>query len=200
MDSVGWQVDFNGVDGFGVKKGREQYKVKLQARTCSCRGWDLNGIPCLHAVCAIFDRKKYPEDYIDECYSKEMYEKTYAHALEPIINGELFWPKTQCEEIRDPIPRRMTGRPKKKRNREQNEPRSGSQTKTKVSRKGGRITCSLCNQVGHNKKYCPRVSSSGAQHAGTSNGASSSVQDPNTHKRQSRGFGMYTNPHTGTTT
>ncbi|XP_031095038.1 uncharacterized protein LOC115999322 [Ipomoea triloba] len=152
LDSVGWHVDFNGVDGFEVKQGKHQFKVKLLERTCSCRAWDLSGIPCIHAVCAIFDRKKDPVDYVHRCYSKEMYEMTYSHALEP-INGELFWPRTDLEEIGAPIPRRMTGRPKKRRNREENEPRH---SKTKMSRKGGSISCSMCKESGHNKRYCPR--------------------------------------------
>ncbi|XP_019150642.1 PREDICTED: uncharacterized protein LOC109147413 [Ipomoea nil] len=97
-ESMGWKVDFNGDDGYEIKKGRQQFKVKLASRSCSCRAWDLSGIPCPHAICAIFDIGREPHEYIDSCYSKEAYLRTYAHTLQP-MNGELFWPKTQNEEI-----------------------------------------------------------------------------------------------------
>ncbi|CAH9100469.1 unnamed protein product [Cuscuta europaea] len=35
--SQGWHVDFNGDDGYEIKKGRQQFKVSLSGRSCSCR-------------------------------------------------------------------------------------------------------------------------------------------------------------------
>ncbi|XP_031120262.1 uncharacterized protein LOC116023403 [Ipomoea triloba] len=130
--SMGWKVDFNGDDGYEIKKGRQQFKVKLTGRSCSCRAWDLSGIPCPHAICAIFDIGREPHDYIDSCYSKEAYLRTYAHALQP-MNGELFWPKTQNEEILAPIPKNMTRRPKRKITREASEGPSRSKKNTSTT-------------------------------------------------------------------
>nr|GMD08080.1 uncharacterized protein LOC109147413 [Ipomoea batatas]GME17952.1 uncharacterized protein LOC109147413 [Ipomoea batatas] len=65
LESVGWKVDFNGDDGYEIKKGRNQLKVEVENRSCSCRSWDLSGIPCVHAICAIFDQGRDPEGYID---------------------------------------------------------------------------------------------------------------------------------------
>jgi hypothetical protein len=150
-ESVNWRVDFNGAGGYEVKRGMKGYVVKLRGvNTCSCRGWELSGIPCAHAICAILHSKELPVDYIADCYSKEMYCKTYEHTLEP-VNGENMWPKTTFESIHAPIPRNMTGRPKKNRKREENEPRAG----TSISRRGRIMTCSLCKKEGHNKRYCP---------------------------------------------
>ncbi|CAH9128552.1 unnamed protein product, partial [Cuscuta epithymum] len=70
LHSMGWKVIFNGDDGDEVKKGRHQFQVQLQRKSCSCRAWDLSGIPCPHAVCAIFDKGDEPDDYVDDCYSK----------------------------------------------------------------------------------------------------------------------------------
>ncbi|XP_019182496.1 PREDICTED: uncharacterized protein LOC109177564 [Ipomoea nil] len=155
-ESIGWKVDFNGDDGYEIKKGRNHFKVRLENKTCSCRSWDLTGLPCPHAICAIFDNGRNMEDYLDPCYSKEAYQRTYAHALLP-MNGELFWPKTNCEEILAPIPKKMTGRPKKKRNREESEGSSTASKKTQLSRKGRIMRCSICRQEGHTRAKCNSV-------------------------------------------
>jgi hypothetical protein len=36
-----------------VKSGEKTYEVNLDRRTCSCRKWDLSGLPCNHVVSAI---------------------------------------------------------------------------------------------------------------------------------------------------
>nr|GMC95928.1 uncharacterized protein LOC109185560 [Ipomoea batatas] len=41
------------------------FKVDLAQRQCSCRGWDLTGIPCSHVVAAIRKHRESPEDYVD---------------------------------------------------------------------------------------------------------------------------------------
>ncbi|CAH9088360.1 unnamed protein product, partial [Cuscuta europaea] len=120
MNSSKWRLVFNGDDGYEVKRGKYQYKVKLEGQTCSCRLWDLTGIPCSHAICAMFDCGKDPESYVDECYSLAAFKRTYAHTLEP-INGETAWPNAGGEKIHPPLPKKMSGRPKKKRIREESE-------------------------------------------------------------------------------
>ncbi|CAH9085141.1 unnamed protein product, partial [Cuscuta europaea] len=109
------------------------------------------GIPCAHAICAIYDKEEEAESYVDWCYSKEVYKKTYSYTLHP-INGELLWPRTQFEEILPPLPKKMSGRPKKKRVSEETEPRppTGSQ----LPRIGRIMTCSKCKGEGHNMKSC----------------------------------------------
>nr|GMD09452.1 transposase, mutator type [Ipomoea batatas] len=52
-----------------------------------------------------------------------------------------------------PLPRPMTGRPKKKRTSEPNEHPIG-----KISRQCRLMTCSICKQKGHSKKICPTKS------------------------------------------
>ncbi|XP_056843388.1 uncharacterized protein LOC108840832 [Raphanus sativus] len=38
---------------FEIVQNLNGYAVKMNLRTCACRKWDLTGIPCCHAVCAI---------------------------------------------------------------------------------------------------------------------------------------------------
>ncbi|GJW27030.1 mutator type transposase [Tanacetum coccineum] len=49
-------VDWNGSDMFQVKGPyQDQCVVNLNQKTCSCRKWEISGIPCKHAIAAIHD-------------------------------------------------------------------------------------------------------------------------------------------------
>lgn len=48
--------------------------VNLDARTCTCRKWDVTGIPCHHAVSAMMKVRQHPEDYVDH-----FFQETYVH-------------------------------------------------------------------------------------------------------------------------
>ncbi|XP_071901201.1 uncharacterized protein [Coffea arabica] len=48
----------------------EQYIVDMAAKTCSCRKWQLRGIPCGHAVAAINRRHEAPEKHVSNTYLK----------------------------------------------------------------------------------------------------------------------------------
>ncbi|CAL2240110.1 unnamed protein product [Prunus armeniaca] len=61
-----------------------EFVVDLRARTCSCRRWDLCGIPCGHAISAIFQRDESPIDYVDDCYKPATYMKSYEPMIHPI--------------------------------------------------------------------------------------------------------------------
>lgn len=39
--------------------------VNLNERTCTCRYWEITGLPCKHAVCAIWDKIQNGEDTPD---------------------------------------------------------------------------------------------------------------------------------------
>ncbi|PHU20894.1 hypothetical protein BC332_12045 [Capsicum chinense] len=45
-------VRFNGQIGCEILDGRYRHIVDIRARTCTCRSWQLRGIPCQHAVLA----------------------------------------------------------------------------------------------------------------------------------------------------
>ncbi|KAK1389993.1 hypothetical protein POM88_018171 [Heracleum sosnowskyi] len=66
------------------------------------------------------------------------------------MKGFLYWPQTGHPDILPPKARRMPGRPKKNRRREQGEPGAG----VKLGKKGVRMRCSRCLMYGHNKSTC----------------------------------------------
>ncbi|OMO57550.1 Zinc finger, PMZ-type [Corchorus olitorius] len=69
-----WKMVSYGVNGVEMKKGRMCYIVKLDRRTCSCRYWQISGIPCCHAICAIWRTGAGggdPDKFLDPCYSSK---------------------------------------------------------------------------------------------------------------------------------
>ncbi|KAG5619832.1 hypothetical protein H5410_005050 [Solanum commersonii] len=154
--SMNCNIEFNEVDGFEVKEGPFQHSVDLGRWTCSCRVWQLKGIPCAHDVAAIYFKKYEPLDYIDNCYSKATYLRTYANVLQPVTNMEM-WHVSTNPTVAPPEIKSMPGRPGKLRKKEAGE----SKKSGKLPRTGLVMTCSNCNVRGHNKRGCPqRVESS----------------------------------------
>ena len=50
-------ADWAGLSKFEIKTMYgDQHVVDLAAKTCSCRRWNLIGIPCLHFVVAIYKK------------------------------------------------------------------------------------------------------------------------------------------------
>ncbi|KAH0639646.1 hypothetical protein KY285_036232 [Solanum tuberosum] len=57
------------------------FSVDLKEMICSCKRWELTGIPCHHAIAAIWVEKDEPEMYVHECYTTEQYMKSYEHSI-----------------------------------------------------------------------------------------------------------------------
>ncbi|CAE5960328.1 unnamed protein product [Arabidopsis arenosa] len=89
------------------------YSVILSKRECACRKWDLTGIPCRHAVCAIRENCQEVEDFISDFYLTAKHKDTYRRGLEP-VNGSKFWEETGGPHIYGPPFKRPPGRPKGK--------------------------------------------------------------------------------------
>ncbi|KAL2900116.1 EF-hand calcium-binding domain-containing protein 5, partial [Bienertia sinuspersici] len=76
--------------------------MDLDARKCTCRKWDLSGIPCCHVIACIFFCYGNAEDYVDESYTREMYLKTYSRTIPP-LEGERHWPRVNMPLDPPPI-------------------------------------------------------------------------------------------------
>ncbi|XP_009789750.2 uncharacterized protein [Nicotiana sylvestris] len=125
--------------------------VNMQAQTCTCRSWMLKGIPCAHAIAAMHFKNLDPINYISHWYHKSTYLKAYSTFIQPVSNMQM-WPTSTNPPIEPPPIKKMPGRPKKKRRREETEhPTSG-----KLSRRGMEMTCSNYGGYGHNKRSCPK--------------------------------------------
>ncbi|KAK9168867.1 hypothetical protein Syun_001007 [Stephania yunnanensis] len=61
--SFDWMAEWNGYNEYEVSSvynGVDKHKVDMKARTCSCREWNLTGIPCPHSICTIYHQSKTP--------------------------------------------------------------------------------------------------------------------------------------------
>lgn len=136
---------------FNVRYYLDQLIVDLDAKTCTCKKWDMMGIPCCHALACIFFLNHEAEAYVDECYKTEVYLKSYAGSIPP-IEGERHWPRIEMKI--DPPPIKVgPGRPRKSRIRD---PFEDPKRPGTLSRHGMEMTCTLCKTKGHNKRGCPQ--------------------------------------------
>ncbi|KAK8605182.1 hypothetical protein V6N13_082634 [Hibiscus sabdariffa] len=78
--------------GFEVTYLDNQHTVDLKKLSCTCREREISGIPCCHAICAIFHESKSPKDYVSEWYRKEKYMASYK-TCSSTYEGKKFWPK-----------------------------------------------------------------------------------------------------------
>ncbi|KAK8621106.1 hypothetical protein V6N13_067547 [Hibiscus sabdariffa] len=61
-----------------------QHSVNIQEWTCSCRKWQLTGIPCIHAISVILSIEDRPEKYVDSCYFVSTQRAIYSHLISPV--------------------------------------------------------------------------------------------------------------------
>ncbi|KAH1123153.1 hypothetical protein J1N35_006313 [Gossypium stocksii] len=123
-----------GGDKYQVECGPgNQHVVDLVQNSCSCRNWDITGIPCIYALAVIHIKDVFPKSYIQTWYTKGPKQWAY------VSNMLLILP---------PPLRRPPGRPTKERRKELHEP----QTTKRLSKRGVEMRCSKCKRIGHNKR------------------------------------------------
>jgi hypothetical protein len=129
-------------------KGRK-YVINLYRRTRGCRKWDVSGIPCCHAISAIWHGGSNPNDYLTHYFENEMYLKACEPIIYPVLSEEQ-WVRTNQPKIEPSKSRATISRPKKVRNRSANET-----SNPYWIRKGGKKNqCGMCKKYGHNTKTC----------------------------------------------
>ncbi|XP_020230608.1 uncharacterized protein LOC109811316 isoform X2 [Cajanus cajan] len=152
QDSNGWSPNWCGDERFSlfeVSRDTKRYVVNICEHSCSCRRWELTGIPCCHVIACMWHNNYVAEDYVCIHYRKTTFLATYSHISMP-SNGPNLWPIVHCEPIKPPLMRRAPGRPKKQRKRSIDEP----QNPHKLPRQHTTIKCKKCENFGHNKRTC----------------------------------------------
>ncbi|GKU89134.1 hypothetical protein SLEP1_g3316 [Rubroshorea leprosula] len=156
LESQGCGVQPNGVNEFEVNDGGDQHVVKFDEKTCTCRYWQLSGVPCPHALACIRYKRWRVKHYISDFYKKEKYLAAYAYPLQCIRKGTKAWKAVGEEELLPPPVRSMPGRPRRKRRRHKGEPQRMKKRKLrKLTGKGRKMTCKVCGNEGHNRRTCP---------------------------------------------
>ncbi|KAF8393878.1 hypothetical protein HHK36_020076 [Tetracentron sinense] len=76
---------------YEVTEGSARFVVNFDARSCSCRAWEISGLPCKHLAACIARKRANIEDYCDGCYSNETYLKAHGGIVHP-LSYESTWP------------------------------------------------------------------------------------------------------------
>ncbi|RYR20645.1 uncharacterized protein [Arachis hypogaea] len=146
-----WRPYWSSASNYEVMCGLDKYVVDLATGECSCRTWQMSGIPCPHVISCITFKGLNLESYVAYCYKKEAYIKCYQEVIHP-VNGPELWERTQYDDVIPPPYRRPSHRPVKKRKRGAADEDNRSQTH--LSRRGEFQRCSNCGGVGHKKSGC----------------------------------------------
>ncbi|XP_038704873.1 uncharacterized protein LOC120000806 [Tripterygium wilfordii] len=126
--------------------------VDIRNRCCLCRGWQLYGLPCAHAVAALLSCRQNVHRFTESCFTIATYRKTYSQTIHPIPDKSLWKELSEGDPnanralevvINPPKSLRPPGRPRKKRVR--------AEDRGRVKRV---VHCSRCNQTGHFRTTC----------------------------------------------
>lgn len=117
--------------------------VDIDRWECSCKSWQLTGVPCCHAIAVIGGIGQSVYDYCSRYCTTESYRLTYSEVVHPISCVELSASKDSqlVVTVTPPPTKRPPGRPATKR--------FGSQEVVKRH-----LHCSRCKGLGHNKSTC----------------------------------------------
>ncbi|XP_034574049.1 uncharacterized protein [Setaria viridis] len=124
-------------------RGNAIFVVNLANWECTCRRWQLSGLPCVHAV-AVFNRigRSY-YDYCSKFFRLESYHLTYSGTIFPIPDMDTVDFSAGANLIPPPKPR-SSDKPRRKRFNPNKVP-----TVIRL--------CSRCKQAGHNKATCEAI-------------------------------------------
>jgi hypothetical protein len=168
LEAIDCVAQYAGESMFEVNTpDNKQFVVDLRRRRCGCRKWEITGISCPHAVAAILYDCGDPEDYVDECFTIEVYKKAYAPVIYP-MPSEKQWVKTSHDKLEPPRGRIAPGKPKRQRRRAPDESRD-PKNPNRMRKFGARMQCGKCHGLGHNKRSCPttRSKASNSRKSGT---------------------------------
>ncbi|KAF9618422.1 hypothetical protein IFM89_001145 [Coptis chinensis] len=127
-------------------KNKKHYCVDLEKKTCECIVWKMSGVPCVHAICVIRQRRDKWSKYCSKYFTAKAFKSTYFTHIHPIANQEDWEIIIDHEDLVNPHEfKPQVGRPKKQRIRDEDEPQATS----KVLRK-----CGKCGELNHNTRTC----------------------------------------------
>ncbi|KAK3219257.1 hypothetical protein Dsin_013227 [Dipteronia sinensis] len=117
--------------------------VDLTTKTCTCKEFDVNQIPCAHALACIWLRRFSFDDYCSPYYSSAFLVAAYIREIHPLKQPSewLVLEDIASKIVYPPVGRRGPGRPKNNRT-----PSFGEEVTQK--------SCTTCHRVGHNSHTC----------------------------------------------
>ncbi|KAL4562714.1 hypothetical protein LXL04_026744 [Taraxacum kok-saghyz] len=161
LESVQYRARWNGTAKYEVYgPWHDQHVVDMGEMTCTCRKWELNGIPFKHAIATIHEMGDSGEKvgelytYVNKVYLLSTWREAYSYKVDP-IKGRVMWPKSNCPFTLTPPPHHtQPGRPKVKRKRSADEKSLSQSQGKRLTRKFVSVRCGKCKNRGHNSRSC----------------------------------------------
>ncbi|KAH6782071.1 hypothetical protein C2S51_007364 [Perilla frutescens var. frutescens] len=101
-----------------VEVGRESFMVDLQHRTCDCREFELDLIPCSHAAAAIRFSGGHIYDFVDRYYKTETVVSMYDSVIMGLPSSEEWiLPPYGSPLVLAPVIKKQAGHPRMSRSR-----------------------------------------------------------------------------------
>ncbi|KAL8478296.1 hypothetical protein ACS0TY_030270 [Phlomoides rotata] len=135
----------NGI--YQVKVGNKSHNVNLHEKTCTCRRFDLDQIPCGHAVAVIRKLKLDVHGFCADYCKTENLRQLYSGCIYPVGHPDdwLVPVNVKSRVVLPPITRVPPGKPKGKR-----VPSAGKRRNVHRQLQ----VCSRCKQPGHKRVTC----------------------------------------------
>ncbi|XP_022041318.1 uncharacterized protein LOC110943896 [Helianthus annuus] len=139
-----WTVAGIELNSYSVADSGKGGLVDFVNGTCSCRVWQVSGLPCGHVIAiSKFLGETDCSKYCFPCYSNEVYKKTYEEAIYPLPHRSEWETPEDLINLQSPhMTKRQAGRP-----RENNRILSRGEEPTP-------LYCSRCNSYGHHRDVC----------------------------------------------
>ncbi|XP_019265225.1 PREDICTED: uncharacterized protein LOC109242818 [Nicotiana attenuata] len=126
---------------------KEKLLKAKENKKCSCGQFQLEELPCAHALAALRHKNETYENYCSPYYTRKSLLRTYEIPVNPLPD-ESKWnvPQHILDEVVKPSAgdKRQPGRPQKERYK----------TYDEIKSKKYKISCGNCGGEGHNKRTC----------------------------------------------
>ncbi|KAG6436997.1 hypothetical protein SASPL_101904 [Salvia splendens] len=152
-----------GARKYSVAIWEKIYVVDLEAWTCSCRQWQLYGIPCQHTIPCILQERRNPEEFVHGYYTVDRFKAAYEYVINPLRDIDDYEPSGYLP-VQPPPVNPKKGRMQKRRRKtidEQICKVATDGTKIVANTRQIKGNCSKCGGQGHNKRTCGRQISDG---------------------------------------
>ncbi|XP_033139143.1 uncharacterized protein LOC117130357 [Brassica rapa] len=123
--------------------------VNLVERKCTCRRFDVEKIPCVHAIAAAEERNVSRISLCSPYYKSTYLASAYAESVMPVDSALPVPDNVANVQCFPPFIRQQPGRPKK------NRMKSALEVALANKRPRKEHICSRCSQSGHNARTCP---------------------------------------------